>query len=255
MDCRMHQSAHPQSDNVAPQDAGAERLEGSAPSLPRRSFLVLGAAAFLVGCAEQRMTTTLPGPVWKPRTLPPEPATTPAALPKPGGPPNVIARARWSGGDPSPSMMDRMTTIQWVTVHHDGMEPFFSTDEAASRARLELIRRAHRGKGWGDIGYHYAVDRSGRVWEARSIVYQGAHVKDCNPGNIGVLCMGNFDRQSPTQAQLAAMNRLVTWLMKYYKVPPSRLRTHQEWPSAATACPGVSLQRYMVAARQKRQIG
>lgn len=222
-------------------------------ALPRRSFLALGAAAFLAGCAEKQMTSTLPGPVWKPRSLPPEP-TVPAPLPSsPSGPPNVLVRARWSGGDPVPSMMDRMTTIQWVTVHHDGMEPFFATDEASSRARLESIRRAHRGKGWGDIGYHYAVDRSGRVWEARSIMYQGAHVKDNNPGNIGVLCMGNFDRQSPTKAQLAALNKHVAWLMKNYKVPQSRLRTHQEWPSAATACPGVSLQRYMVTARQSRQ--
>lgn len=167
----------------------------------------------------------------------------------------MIARSVWSGGDPVPSMMDRMTTITWITVHHDGMDPFYATDEGSSKARLESIRRAHRAKGWGDIGYHYVVDRNGRVWEARSIVWQGAHVKDCNPGNIGVMCMGNFDRQAPSQAQLAAMNRHVTWLMKNYHVPSSKLRTHQEWPSAATACPGVNLQRYMVAVRRNQQIG
>jgi hypothetical protein len=216
---------------------------------------MLGAAALLAGCGEQQTTTSLPGPVWKPRDLPPEPRPSPAPLPAPNGPPNVIARSRWSGGDPVASMMDRMTAIQWLTVHHDGMDPFFGGDEASSRGRLEAIRRAHRSKGWGDIGYHYAVDRSGRVWEARPIAWQGAHVKDCNPGNIGVVCLGNFDKQTPTQAQLTALNRHVTWLMKNYRVSMTHLRTHQEWPTAATACPGVSLQRYMVSVRQRRQIG
>jgi hypothetical protein len=216
---------------------------------------MLGAAAFLAGCAERQTTTALPGPVWKPRSLPPEPTSAPPPPMPSSGPPGVIARTRWSGGDPVPSLMDRMAPIQWVTVHHDGMDPFYSTEESSARGRLEAIRRAHRGKGWGDIGYHYAVDRNGRIWECRSLSFQGAHVKDCNIGNIGVLCMGNFDKQSPSQPQLAALNKHVTWLMRHYKVQAARLRTHQEWPSAATACPGVNLQRYMAAVRNNRQIG
>ena len=85
--------------------------------------------------------------------------------------------------------------------------------------------------------------------------WQGAHVKDCNVGNIGVVCLGNFDKQTPSQPQLAALNRHVTWLMRNYRVQMPKLRTHQEWPSAATACPGVNLERYMVAVRNNRQIG
>lgn len=241
----------------APGDFGLDL--NAMPPASRRGFLLLGVSALLAGCATPQSATTtssLPGPVWKPRSLPPEP-TAPASTPKPttSGPPGLLARSRWSGGDPVPSMMDRMTTPQWITVHHDGMDPFYSTDEGSSKARLESIRRAHRGKGWGDIGYHYIVDRNGRLWEGRPIAWQGAHVKDCNPGNIGVMCMGNFDRQAPSQAQIATLNRQVNWLMKNYRVAASRLRTHQEWPSAATACPGVNLQRYMVSARNSRQFG
>lgn len=238
--------------------AGEESLRAS-----RRGFLLLGVGVALAGCAPKNTLTTasLPGPVWKPRDLPPaQPNQTPLPAPAPGSanpsaPANVLARARWSGGDPAFGLMDRMAPINWITVHHDGMDPFFSADEASAAARLESIRRAHRSKGWGDIGYHYAVDRSGRVWEGRPINWQGAHVKDCNLGNIGVVCLGNFDKQTPSPAQLSALNRHVTWLMHNYRVSLSRLRTHQEWPSAATACPGINLERYMVAVRQNRQIG
>lgn len=149
--------------------------------------------------------------------------------------------------------MDRMLPVQYVTVHHDGMDPFYGTDARSTAARLEAIRRAHRNKGWGDIGYHFAVDREGRVWEGRPLAWQGAHVKNHNEGNIGVVALGNFDRQTPTPAQLQALNRIVSHLLRRYNVPLARLKTHQEW--SATACPGINLQRYMITARNNRQFG
>jgi len=155
--------------------------------------LSAGLTTMLSGCAASptTRTTALPGPVWKPRDLPPDPATTVPLPSPPGGPPNVLARSRWSGGDPVPSMMDRMTKVTWITVHHDGMEPFYATDEGSSKARLESIRRAHRAKGWGDIGYHYVVDRNGRACKGlqpgqhRRDVHGELRSPDSQPGAIG----------------------------------------------------------------------
>ena len=145
------------------------------------------------------------------------------------------------------SRMDRMTTIRSITVHHDGMDTFYETQPRAVAARIELIRQRHRARGWGDIGYHFVVDRAGRVWEARPLRYQGAHVRDHNPGNIGVVVLGNFDLQSPSSTQLEALRRHVAALIQAYNVPISRVHTHQEW--AATACPGRGLQHFMDAVR------
>ena len=149
--------------------------------------------------------------------------------------------------------MNRMSPIRYITVHHDGMQPFFEADQTSTAARIEAIRRAHRGRGWGDIGYHFVVDRAGRVWEARSTSYQGAHVKDHNFANIGVVALGNFDQQQPSRAQLNTVQHLLGELMNSYGVPTSRVRTHQEW--AATACPGRHLQEYMNTSRQLGRLG
>ena len=225
---------------------------------------MLGMGLVLAGCAEQKMTTLLPGPAWRPRELPavddkPMAGMAPPVLPD--MPNNVIPRTQWASGAPAAALMNRMLPVQYITVHHDGMEPFYATDPGSSAARLDAIRRAHRDKGWGDIGYHFAIDRDGRVWQGRPLMWQGAHVKDCNEGNIGVVTLGNFDRQSPSAPQIAGLNRHVSWLMRQFRVPlrdgagRSRLLTHQEWPSARTACPGVNLQRYMMAVRNSRQIG
>ncbi|MHC4966947.1 MAG: peptidoglycan recognition protein family protein, partial [Planctomycetota bacterium] len=170
-------------------------------------------------------------------------------------PAGVLSRASWAHGEPVPAMMDRMSPIRHITVHHDGMDPFFAVNRITVAAHLELIRQLHRRKGWGDIGYHFAVDRAGRVWEARPLVYQGAHVKDHNPGNIGVVVLGNFEVQAPTEAQMAAVRSHLSDLMRAYGLRASRVHTHQEWEGAATACPGERLQHYLDRLRRSGALG
>ena len=109
------------------------------------------------------------------------------------------------------------------------------------------------GLALSDDGYHFAVDRAGNVWQARPLQFQGAHVKDHNEGNIGIVALGNFEQQRPTQAQVEAVHRHAREMMVTFNVPPSRLRTHQEW--AATACPGRHMQRVLVASRSSGRFG
>jgi hypothetical protein len=151
--------------------------------------------------------------------------------------------------------MNRMTPIRYITVHHDGMDPFHDSARADVAAHLELIRQLHRRRGWGDIGYHFAVDPAGRVWEARPLSWQGAHVKDHNPGNIGIVVLGNFEVQALTSAQREALQSHLIVLMRTYNVPPSGVYTHQEWEGAATACPGEQLQHYMDTLRRRGGLG
>jgi hypothetical protein len=109
-------------------------------------------------------------------------------------------------------------------------------------ARIERYRVGHRARGWGDIGYHLVIDRGGAVWQGRSVRWQGAHVKDHNEGNIGVLVMGNFEVQQPAPAQLDTLARVVADLRRIYRIPQGRVMTHREWAGAQTLCPGRSLQ-------------
>lgn len=249
---RMHSqhNGSPSSEESNALDAVVDSTTGSS----RRSFVLMGMGLLLAGCAGSKTATTmLPSPVWRPREYPTIDDKIASPAPLPVMPTAVIPRTQWASTGPVPALMNPMLPVQFITVHHDGMEPFYATDQGSTAARLEAIRRAHRDRGWGDIGYHFAIDRNGRVWQARPLNWQGAHVKDHNEGNIGVVNLGNFDRQSPSAPQIAALNRHVSMLMRQYKVSLARLRTHQEW--APTACPGTNMQRYMVAVRANRQIG
>lgn len=137
-----------------------------------------------------------------------------------------------------------------ITIHHDGMDTFTSTDRGSAAARLEQIRNAHlnrAGEPFGDIGYHYVIDPAGRVWQGRPLEWQGAHVRATNEGNLGICCLGNFMKQHPSDAQLRALDSFVASQMARYRVPPNRLYTHRELGS--TECPGNNLQPYVVRSR------
>ncbi len=227
----------------------------------RRLFLLLG-LSILTGCAKQTVLSPMPSPPW-PAELPraPDVQQEATAIPRPAPRQptpdwrrQVLPRSAWAHGQPVPTRMNHMSPIRFITVHHDGMDPFFATDRATVAAHLEGIRRLHRGKGWGDIGYHFAVDRAGRVWEARPLNWQGAHVKDHNPGNIGIVVLGNFDQQRPSAAQLDGVCLHVSTLMRVYNVPLDRVHTHQEWGSP-TACPGNTLQRSLLRLRSTGRFG
>ena len=235
-------------------------LPGGMPPLPlstRRGFLLLG-LGLLAGCATDSAVSTLPSPAWPSAQLPPSepPLIRPAAASTPttvkvNG--QILTRAAWTRGRPIYARMDRMQPIRYITVHHDAHEGYL-TAKGDVAARLESIRLYHRDvRGWGDIGYHFAIDRAGRVWEGRPISWQGAHVSDHNEGNIGVMALGNFNEQSPSAAQVAALDRHVSYLMGKYNVPLSRVRTHREW--APTICPGNSLQAHMDEVRRNRRLG
>jgi len=164
-------------------------------------------------------------------------------------PTDLQPRASWARGEPNYNDMDRMAGVQRITVHHDGMNAFTSTSQDAAKGRVEAIRNAHRhGNGWADIGYHYAIDPAGRVWEGRPIDWQGAHVKYNNEHNLGILMMGNYETQRPTERQLAALKQLLKSRATAYNVRPNRIYTHREL--RPTACPGRYLQPRIAAIRE-----
>lgn len=241
------------------------RESRSSAQVSRRMFCVFGASSALTGlsalsgCGEStKSARALPGPPWDAHRDPELADASPDILtPGPGvvapeGMPSVIGRAGWARGTPVYALMNRMLPVRYITVHHDGMDAFTSDSIRGAQARLERIRLGHRDRGWGDIGYHFAVDRAGNVHECRPLQWQGAHVKDHNEGNIGILSLGNFDIQQPTTRQIAGVLNHVRLVRARFRIPAQNVRTHQEW--AATACPGRNMQRPMVAARSSGRV-
>lgn len=118
--------------------------------------------------------------------------------------------------------------VQTMTVHHTATE----NKDPDPAARVRAIYRYHTvDRGWGDIGYHYLIDESGKVYEGRwssadattpskrcdeggdgadfahdaaeGLVTAG-HTGGYNNGNMGVALLGNFTTSRKDGAEPAA---------------------------------------------------
>jgi len=231
----------------------------------RRGFLAtsVAGAAGLVACAPRsqvvlprgermmplsRKKTAAPAPTdlaQKPADPPSPPAAADTSSPE-AALPWAKPRMLWAKAPPIESRLNPMLPVTCATVHHDGLEDlFWSVRPADVAARIERYRLGHIDRQWADIGYHLVIDRTGVLWQGRSIRWQGAHVHLHNEGNIGILVMGNFDLQRPTAAQLVTLRRALSDLRETYRIARGRIYTHQEWQDAQTACPGRNLQSRM----------
>ncbi len=232
--------------------------------------IAVGAISSLVGCnttAQKRVKkkggslgqpipsdpityTRTPSPVNPPNYTPPTQTPDIAInLPLSSIPSFVIARTKWTSATPKRWLADSMTPIHRITVHHDAIMPVPSGSYADSLRRMNLIRRGHLNNGWADIGYHFAIDPKGRIWQARPLELQGAHVKDHNPGNLGIVVFGNYEKIRPTQATLNSVNKMIAYAMHRFNVPLANVHTHQELRN--TACPGRFLQEQMQRTRAR----
>lgn len=258
----------PTSDSSAPQHGSANP---GVLSASRRNFLLgiaaIGAGALLAGC-EGGQSTHVPGPrypgmdddgenvfsadAWRKPVIVGNDTitrgtTTPPPVPAASLPQGVIRRATWTRATPIISRTGPMNGVTRITIHHDAIVSTGLTTQAAVMAQLEKHRANHVNANWADIGYHYIVDPAGRVWEGRPSYLTGAHVKDQNEHNLGIMCLGNFEIHSPTPAQLAALDQFVGQMAKTYRVPIGRVYTHREL--GRTLCPGRNLQRYIAQSR------
>jgi hypothetical protein len=175
----------------------------------------------------------------------------PAVLPTPSRGPAwgrvaVEPRASWRPLPANRSNLDRMQRPRRVTIHHSAMY-FRDTRPRAAAAQIGRIQREHmQNREYGDIGYHFLIDPSGRVWEGRELRYQGAHASGSNNvGNIGICLLGNFvrqnkDGQGPTSAQVQSMEQLVMQMMRHYRFGGDALFCHSDFKN--TACPGPRMQ-------------
>lgn len=169
-------------------------------------------------------------------------APTAAAAPKLLGLDVVLQdRDTWKARNVVRSELKPMSPINRLTIHHSAMY-FRDTRPAACAAQILQIQQEHmKGRGYGDIGYHFLIDPSGRVWKGRDLKWQGAHAEGSNNiGNIGICLLGNFLRgrngQGPSTQQVESMQRLVVTLMRRYDIDPAGIYCHKDLKP--TECPG-----------------
>lgn len=136
----------------------------------------------------------------------------------------------------TPSVAERRW--RFIVVHHS----------ATTNGDAAAFDRAHRARGWDELGYHFVVgngslSRDGQLevgsrWRKQK---HGAHAKvrghpEYNQLGVGICLVGNFNNAPPGEAQMQTLARLIRGLMTRYNIPKSRVLGHGML--APTDCPG-----------------
>ncbi len=153
----------------------------------------------------------------------------------------IRRRYEWTSIPPNPARLRLALPNRYtrITLHHTGTDVVTATSEPAVMRCLDGVLGGHLNRNFGDVGYHFLIDYVGRVWEGRSLAYWGAHVAGHNEQNIGIVLLGNYERQRPSGQQLQTMTQLVQVLRQQYGIPRGRVYGHIDL--GQTLCPGKNL--------------
>lgn len=193
--------------------------------------------------------------------LPPAPAPRVEAKPAAARPAlaalSVLPRSAWNARPARANDQVPMEKPYRITVHHSA-NLTQSRSQTSAAQDIFRIQTDHQGpgRGWADIGYHYVVDRAGRIWEGRPMRWQGAHADgDNNRGNIGVCLLGRFmrggDGQEPSEEQNAALEKLLRHLCRQHAITPGAIYFHRRFK--ATECPGPRLEAVVNEIRRRME--
>ncbi|HUH80368.1 MAG TPA: N-acetylmuramoyl-L-alanine amidase [Solirubrobacteraceae bacterium] len=152
-------------------------------------------------------------------------ATPPLAGPQlaagPGQPP-IVAREFWARGQCPPSRAPAYGAVELGFVHHTETPNGYSHGEVPAMLRAIYVfhRRVRR---WHDIGYNFALDRFGRIFEARAggidEAVIGAQAGGYNAYSTGVALLGTFTGRPLSSAALTSLQRLLAWKLSLHGVP------------------------------------
>lgn len=115
-------------------------------------------------------------------------------------------------------------------------EVVFHHSATPTNTTVESINNFHKNnRGWAGIGYHVLIEADGTAVEGRPLNKEGVHAARPANGESWAVCLiGNFEQQSPTEAQYETARRVWHWLTGLK--PGLKATEHKDHMS--TACPG-----------------
>lgn len=195
------------------------------------------------------------------------------AKPFVGPRPRIVTRKGWGADE---SLRERAfaytSTVKAAFIHHSATGNNYTCSQAPSV--LRSIYRYHvKSSGWRDIGYNFAVDKCGNIYEGRAggvtKAVLGAHTLGFNTNSMGIAVLGTYSSKNPPAAAVTAIAKLTAWKLglfgrnpkgkvtlvsggsgKYKKGAKAKLNVisgHRD--GFATECPGSRLYKKLGTAR------
>ncbi|KUH37410.1 MULTISPECIES: N-acetylmuramoyl-L-alanine amidase [Streptomyces] len=142
------------------------------------------------------------------------------AAPRPG----IVTRKGWGADEKlrEPSFL-YTKSVQVAFVHHSATGNNYTCAQAPSV--LRGIYRYHvKSMGWRDLGYNFAVDKCGKIYEGRAggvaKAVQGAHTLGFNTNSTGIAVLGSYGGTTPPAKAVTGVAKLTAWKLGLYSKDP-----------------------------------
>jgi hypothetical protein len=152
------------------------------------------------------------------------------------GQPPIIARRAWARGRSRPRVAPAYGAVRVGFVHHTENPNGYSPGEVPAMLRAIFAFHTYVN-GWNDIGYNFAIDAFGRIFEARAggidEPVTGAQAGGYNYASTGVAVLGSFQSARISRAAHASLVRLLAWKLSLHGVPAHARATVKVNPGGA----------------------
>jgi hypothetical protein len=178
--------------------------------------------------------------------------------------PAIVTRDQWQAKPALPGMKQQNPLA--IILHNTGEPQNPKVSLETKMRNLQsfsqkpgMVTPTHSKPAWPDVPYHFYVDVSGRIAEGRDIRFAGDTNTSYDTTNyIQLVVEGDFEKEMPLPAQMAALEELLAWLTLSWNIPVDRISVHKD--HAATDCPGRNFMTLLpgvlrrVALRRKNEI-
>jgi N-acetylmuramoyl-L-alanine amidase-like protein len=148
--------------------------------------------------------------------------------------PPVIRRSEWGCDESLMTWTPEFYPVQKLICHHTATQ----NNDPDPAATVRSIYYYHAvTQNWGDIGYNFLIDESGRIYEGRySRVYAtgeaptgedaagkgvtAAHAYQYNSGTVGLALLGTLTSQDTTAAGRSAIEKMLAWKAATHGIDP-----------------------------------
>lgn len=121
---------------------------------------------------------------------------------------------------------------QWcyITLHHSG----------TFRGNADYFDKNHRQRGMGGLFYHFVIGNGTDSGDGEiEVGWRWKRQEQVNrPYDIQICLVGDFNRETLSNAQFDALVKLIKVLRKQYNIPLENIRKHQDVADRFTECPG-----------------
>lgn len=145
-----------------------------------------------------------------------------------------------------------------VCIHHSAVRPG-AENKSELKKRASSYNTTHSKKSWAEetktkgefgypyIEYHYMIAKDGYLLQVQDEKYVLYHAGDVFRGassfnlhGIAIMLDGNYEEETPTDAQMLTLVKLIRDIQTRYKID-ALVRGHKETSQTATSCPGKNI--------------